>query len=328
MYQKTLFHISFLNDDLDSENTLVSIKDLLKQELMAIFNLYLRSYNLLLDSQFVSTALEPKIAFLESGIEPISSNLNLNGVLLTSQLTPIVYRCSIALALATHVETTPKTIASEFVSLIHFEGKNNTALKSSFNLCVEITESGWMVFYLDSQSLASWLQQLLIFQSNINVLKRHDFVVFQPAPSPTNLFFIQYIHARCCSLLRLAAREKLIVLRSPDSSNLVWQLLQPSISWLNPQNNLWLEDEIELQLIFQLLVVIDSFNNKSIGWVKLAVDFSHTMAIFFTECRFLGETRQRYPDKAIARIGLIAIARYWLHRILIEKLNIEAPTSL
>ena len=116
----------------------------------------------------------------------------------------------------------------------------------------------------------------------------------------------------------MAEREKLFIFNESADS----------ISWLDENCNLWIDGESELILLRQLFFITDSFIDEHKKWHKLALDFSQAIAIFLAECRFLGEIRQQTPQKAIARLGLIALSQYWLQRILVEKLHVTAPTSL
>ena len=325
---KNTFSHKFFKLRLTHENTSISIGNLLKQKLHSIFDLYSQSINFAIDPQFLYSALEPKIVPLESCIESIASNLKIRKNLLTLQLTPIVYKCSIGLALGSYLKTSPQIVAMSLASLLNFE-RDNIILKSGFDLYVEIAESGWINFYLDSLSLGCWLKQSWSFTKAESVDKRDLFMVCQLEQTPANLFPVQYVHARCCALLLLAARKKLITLGEDNFSNGVGQLSEPqSISWLDAQNTLWLKDLRELKLIHQLLTVTDAFTSRSVKWNKLAINLSHTAAIFISQCRFLGEIKHEYPHKAIARLGLIVLTQYWLQRVLIEKLNVAAPISL
>jgi DALR anticodon binding domain len=148
--------------------------------------------------------------------------------------------------------------------------------------------------------------------------------------TPGKLFPAQYIHARCCSLLGLGARENLITL-----SNDTQQIEQlESISWLDPEHQLWLTEMAEHDLLQQLLITSDSWlentevRNHLQHWSKLAFSLSQKTAIFLADCRFLGEVKQQYPQKAIARLGLIALVQFWLEKILVEKLRVEALREL
>ena len=325
---KNTFSHKFFKLRLTNENTSIFIGNLLKQKLHSILNLYLQSVNFAIDTQFFEPALEPKIALLEPCIEPIASNLKIGNILSTLQLTPIVYKCSIALALGSYFKIAPRIIAVNLISLLDCE-QNNIISESSFDLYIETTKSGWINFYLDSLSLAGWLQQSLFFLKTERFIEGDLSMVCQLNKTPANLFPIQYVHARCCSLLYLAAREKLITLQKDNSQTEIGQLSQiRSISWLDAQNNLWLKSAVEFQLIYQLLTITDAFTSNSAKWNKLAINLSQTAAIFISECHFMGATKRKYPQKAIARVGLIILTQYWLQRILVEKLNVAAPTSL
>ena len=130
-------------------------------------------------------------------------------------------------------------------------------------------------------------------------------------------------------MLRLAAREKLIALAN-NFDRRGWQLIQPSsISWLDRRHHLWFDSQSEYNLLRQLSIVTDSQTiNDRDRWCKLALNLSQITAIFLADCRFLGEIKEQYPEKAIARLGLIALTQYWLQKILTEKLNTLAPTTL
>ena len=325
---KNTFSHKFFKLRFTNENTSIAVKNLLKQKLHSIFSLYLQSVDFAIDPQFFASALEPKIALLKPCIESITANVKIGKVLSTPQLTPIVYKCSIALALGSYFKIAPQIIAVNAIGLLKSE-PNKIISESGFDLYVEITESGWINFYWDSLSLSSWLQQSFLFVNTQRSSERNLSMICPLNKTPTNLFSVQYVHARCCSLLYLAARKKLFVFQTDNSQTEIGRLLQPkSISWLDAQNNLWLKSTVEFQLIHQLLEMTDAFTNGSAKWNKLAINLSQTTAIFISECRFSGVTRHEYPPEAIARLGLIVLTQYWLQRILVEKLNVAAPTSL
>ncbi|MDJ0589758.1 MAG: hypothetical protein QNJ72_07145 [Pleurocapsa sp. MO_226.B13] len=325
--KKTFSH-KFFKIRFTQDNSTISIQDLLKQKLLWAIEQYQQKANLDFNPQLAATSLERKIILLESSIEPLSSLLKTSKFLLTLRLTPIVYGCSVALALTPNLTIAPQIIAKNLVDWYLFE-RDNTTIESGLDFAIEIVESGWINFYLSSQSLAEWLHKLLIFIQTTNIVHYPLSHVARQSNNSDNLFSIQYIYSRCCALLRLADREKLIVLKDDRFNNLAWQLSQPIfISWLDDRNNLWLQERAEFDLLRQLLMIIDSFDSKSANWVKLALNFSQKVAIFLAECPFLGKVNHESPQKAIARLGLIAFAQYWLQRILVEKLNVAAPTSL
>ncbi|MGL5940626.1 MAG: DALR anticodon-binding domain-containing protein [Waterburya sp.] len=246
-------------------------------------------------------------------------------------ITPIVYTSPIALVLAKYLLLSPVIIAENLVKLLTLN-QNNSLSELGLQLEIEIVPSGWLNFYLDSTSLTNWLKQVVFFLAtqppvavNVNQANSTD----TQLKEFSNLIPLQYAHARCCSLLRLGARGKLITLKDNCFSHIAWQLEHPqSISWLAEQQNFCLTQESEYDLLRQLLKVTDAFAGKPDSWIKLAFDLSIASEIFQAECRFLGEVKEQSPQIAIARLGLIALVQYWLHRILVEKLNVVALSSL
>ena len=325
--KKTFSH-KFFKLPFNRENTFISIKKLLTNRLCSILDLYLQSLNLSIDIQFFASALELKIVVLELPIEQISYNIGLERVLLTSQSAQIIYRCHVVRALASYLKIAPETVAINLVELLDF-GSSNNKYESSFDLKIEITKSGRIDFLLSSLSLSNWLQQSLLSTQVTNIAKDNVVgKVLQLHQTPRDLFSVQYVRARCCSLLDLAVREKLVI-REDNLNYSPWQLSRSrSIPWLDAENNLWFKNISELNAIANLLTIVDLFDRQSIDWHKQAINFSQTTSIFLTECRFLGAVKYQYPQLAIARLGLIMLCQYWLARISIEKLNIAAPTSL
>ena len=179
-------------------------------------------------------------------------------------------------------------------------------------------KSGWLYFYLQSKSVATCLERSLNLFSlktatSLNSAQNELYTSVAP-----NFFPIQYTHARCCSLLRLGARAKIISNHDAIAG----------VTWLDRDNRPYCNQEAEIYLLRQLFLITDSFAKEELNWHKLGMDFSQTIMVFLAECRFLGAVSQETPEVAIARLGLIAICQYWLQRILTEKLNLPAPTDL
>ncbi|MEM6611074.1 MAG: hypothetical protein AAF652_02255 [Cyanobacteria bacterium P01_C01_bin.72] len=254
-----------------------------------------------------------------------------------AKLPLITYGCPLGLSLSASCQKTASVIVQELGNLMASTTDNsrsspNQSLKCE--LLVEIVTTGWLNFYLDAKLIARWLERspvnIQLLLSNYQQGIKQDIAAGTESLASSSLFFPQYIHARCCSLLRLGAREKLIRL-SFNAGATTWQIEQPSlISWLDEQNNLLLTQTSELDLLEQLLRLSDSWpeNHPEHYWSKLALNFSRAIAIFLAECRFLGEVRQKYPSKAIARLRLIALVRFWLEKILQAKLNLAAPQAM
>jgi arginyl-tRNA synthetase len=242
-----------------------------------------------------------------------------------AQFLPIIYACPLGLSLATNLQQSPPIIMQQIGYLLTSKDESNL---EQGQLLTEIVPLGWINFYLDAKLIADWLGRSL-FWSQSNVIDEQQSTsraIYTLDKTPPQLFPVQYIHARCCSLLRLAARENLITL----TANLE-QIKQPqSISWLDPEHHLWLTEVAEHNLLQQLLIVSDAWleNIHVRRWSKLVLSLSQNTAIFLADCRFLGEVKQQYPQKAIARLGLIALVKFWLEKILVEKLKVAAPREL
>jgi hypothetical protein len=106
----------------------------------------------------------------------------------------VVYKSAIAFKLAGLIGATPPDIATKLLAyLLHHTSD------FSMELAVKIVSGGWMYFYWSDLAIAN------CWQSWINL----PFSAYPPtkisfSESEINLFPLQYVHARCCSILRLA----------------------------------------------------------------------------------------------------------------------------
>ena len=201
--------------------------------------------------------------------------------------------------------------------------QSNLTSASGEELAAVAHTSGYIDFYLSETFLALWLKHSPDLLPNKSISSAVYAPISVEAPRNSfNLVPLQYVHTRCCSLLSLGARQKLIELKDPDFEYLIWHIAQPKpISWLDTQNRLWLSDRAEYNLLWQLLKVIDTSTLNSNNWYRLAKNLSQAMLIFDAECPILGEVAQKIPQKAIARLGLIALVQYWLQQLLCLKLE-------
>jgi arginyl-tRNA synthetase len=332
---KNTFSHNFFKVRFTQEPTSISVKSLLARRLLQTINLYQQKFNLQLDLKFFSTMINDKVMLASFYWQTLPLENQSNQILSKLYPTTIVYTSPIALVLSQYLSISPARIAENLVKLFTLN-QNNSLVELSLQLTIEIVPSGWLNFSLDSKALANWLKQSVFFLATQPPVagcntRQAQTISTQRTKTPkniSNLMPLQYVHARCCSLLRLGARAKLITLQNDYFSNIAWQLEHPqSISWLDKQQNFCLTQESEYYLLKQLLIVTDAFVIEPHNWVKLAFDLSIASEIFQAECRFLGEVKQQIPI-AIARLGLIALAQYWLQRILVEKLNTVALSSL
>ncbi len=291
--KKTFLH-KFFKLGFNNQKTSLSVKELLKQTLLSTLDLSQQNSNISFNPLFVSHAIGSKIVLLHSSIESISSSRQSNRVLFTSKYTSIVYSSSIALLLASLNKKTSQAIAQELIGLLVLT-QNYTGSQAGLNLTIKIMESGLINFHLDDEFIAMWLNKSLVLLNNRTTISSPNLFPIQPLDSVlVNLFPAQYVHARCCTLLNLAAREKLFI-SNKDSQN---------INWLDEEGNLWLTTETEFLLLRHLFLVADSFASESANWYKLAINLSEITVIFLAECRFLGELQQDTPQKAIARLKI------------------------
>jgi len=183
-------------------------------------------------------------------------------------------------------------------------------------------------------SLAFWLQQLIqkpsFWREGVGKLERES-------KDTRNLFSIQYAHARCCSLLRLAHREGLIKLKDLDFKTHDWQLVEPNpIPWLNERQEaattqliLGLVHPAERRLIAQILDVSDSIKNlDQLKAVKLANSLSEAFEGFYSGCRIWGEVKIHALRLAQARLGLVGVTQGLLRSLLQDQLGVSAPVEL
>ncbi|MGF1587708.1 MAG: hypothetical protein ACFCU7_00420 [Pleurocapsa sp.] len=328
--KNTISH-KFFKLRLEREKAAISVKNLLKQQLLLSLNLYQQQLNKQIDLEFMAAVLERKIVLSIREPGQLSDQSKAEVILSPPKFTPIMYSCPIGLDLASAVQMPPPIIIEQIGNLLTSK-QANLAAGSELKLLVETVSSGWINFYLDSEAIAGWLkrsQLVIAHQTNPRSYSATAGVLLDCGGNQTsdNLFAVQYIHARCCSLLQLAAREKAIAIQDFDCSG--WQIIEPQlISWADEEHNLWLTELSAQNLIYRLLSIVDSFGSNSPDWVKLAGNLSLDTAIFLADCRFLGQIKQQCPQKAIARLGLIAFVQYWLQKILVEKLKVAAPKTL
>ncbi|MGK7875905.1 MAG: DALR anticodon-binding domain-containing protein [Xenococcaceae cyanobacterium] len=293
----------------------LSIRRLLQQQL-------LESVTLLSEQSWNITGWEHRLAELISDKIPLCRLKNHTGV---------VYRCAIAFGLASVQKLSPEAIAHQLVTFLPTiaSNLNNQPL---LDFTVRVVNPGWIDFELSDRALAVWLQQLpqitSVHPPSSEVGSREESFEFV-----SNLFPIQYAHARCCSLLRLGHREGLIGLHDQDFSQPVWQWVEPNpIPWFNPHpehGNFQLVHPTERHLILQLLAVIEALDSSEEGnWVKLAADLSKAMLDFYRSCRIWGEIKKETPALAQARLGLIAVTQFLLRGLMQEQIRVSAPVEL
>ena len=160
----------------------------------------------------------------------------------------VLYVSAIALKLAKTWQQTPQTIAAQFAETLKPLCYPDFAVK--------VAPAGIIELELTDAGLAVWLQRLA--QTNLPVPESR---ILSPVVSADRLFPIQYSHARCCSLLRMAHRDRIIAIAQPDVTTApqIWSLASPNpIPWIDEGDRLRLVHPAERSLISQMLTVLDN----------------------------------------------------------------------
>ena len=257
----------------------------------------------------------------------------------------ILYKSAIALKLASVCQQPAIYIANELVKYCREIVKTDTKKDTDF-FDIEVISSGIIYFYLTDLSIANWLDYLTSFSLNFEEQKlrvgvdfnevRSCFYYFDKSLESTNLFPIQYSHARCCSLLRMGMGDRLINLTPTGADTrgqfLLFQISQP-ISWQQPNGELQFLHNAEYELIAQIASTLDriycvSSSKKPINWQKVADAMSVAFQNFYSHCRIWGEVKVKKPKLAQARLGLVLVTQSVLRFLLEERLGGEAPVEL
>ena len=190
---------------------------------------------------------------------------------------------------------------------------------------VEISQPGWLDFHLSDSSFAWWLQQLPQRLCQLRQPPRSEF-----RGNRDDLLVLQYVHARCCCLLRLGHREGLIQLVEPTYSQSGWQWqTSAAIPWLDSEGNLQLVEPSERHLSLQFLAVADAMDSFSVAnWRILAADLGEAVLVFERQCRIFGDIKRKNAKLCQARLGLIALSQLLLQVLLEDKLGLSAIQEL
>ncbi|MFO5491873.1 MAG: DALR anticodon-binding domain-containing protein [Cuspidothrix sp.] len=187
---------------------------------------------------------------------------------------------------------------------------------------IKIVPPGEIHLQLFDSTLAAWLQTLIISPQT------RDFVNNYADHLSPNCFTIQYVHARCCSLLRQGHQEGLIQC-TPTPAGIENSV--QSIPWLDGDQKLYLQHIDESFLIYQLVRLVDNLaitNYSSINWEKAGEKLSQAFEKFWGSCRIWGEVKINSLELAQARLGLVMATQLVLKSLLEDKLGIIAPREL
>lgn len=238
----------------------------------------------------------------------------------------VLYVSAIALKLAKSWQQTPQTIAAQLAETLEPLCYPDFAVK--------VAPTGIIEIELTDAGLAVWLQRLA--QTNLPIPESR---ILDSVVCADRLFPIQYSHARCCSLLRMAHRDRIISIAQPDVATApqIWSLASPNpIPWIDEGDRLRLVHPAERSLISELLTVLDNLyptfevknREKPVNYLKLANSLSEAFQIFYSQCRIWGKVKIEQPKLAQSRLGLILATQSLLRFILENLFNAIAPLEL
>jgi hypothetical protein len=313
---KKTFFLKFFKLNFFAEN--LSLKQLIQREILAAIALYQQQHPEVNNWQQITTSISEKIILCY----PQNSSEVLG------------YRCAITFPIANLVNLSPLLIANQLVKLLPSESKNIPEAEG-LKIAVAVLKSGWIDFYISDQNMSRpsqnrnliiWLDRLIVGIINYNSQHHLDFLPKQ-CQKLDNFFPLQYIYARCDSLLSLGEREGLISLETERFPNSQWLIERSfSIKWCDSQNNFYLVKPQEWELLKQICSILDLLaENKeynSQDWLQLTKNISEVWLRFVSSCPFCGKVSQETPQLAIARLGLIALTHWCLRSILTFKLGI------
>jgi arginyl-tRNA synthetase len=199
---------------------------------------------------------------------------------------------------------------------------------------IEIVPPGYIHFVLTDSILAGWLQHLVqgMGERGAGGAGGAGGAKYE---NSSHLFTVQYAHARCCSLMRLAQQEKLIEFGDNNINTIsaMGSVIFPNpIPWLNSDRKLRFSHSASRRLISELVQVVDDlefrFAAGSVNWEKAAINLSQAFEAFWCNCRIWGEVKITSPELSQARLGLVIATQSVLRFLLEEKLGVQALLEL
>jgi hypothetical protein len=251
------------------------------------------------------------------------------------------------LQLAHRHQTQPETIGSELIAHIQQWAQPAWLLPKLW-----IHPQGWLYAQFSASALSQWLQIMLESPPPVLEPASSD-PVSGISPDPC-WFQLQYVHARCCSLLRLAQTQQVFTdtASSLDKANI---LLPQPIPWLTTHHQWRLQNIAEkrvLTLLWQLPQLWSSqslLHGRGAPWADFETSLKSTLSWpppnsrlrqqttvwseaflhFYGECRlFTTNPTPEHLALSQARLALIGLVQrvtaFWLETLL----HIEAPRSL
>jgi hypothetical protein len=278
------------------------------------------------EQNYISQKDDLDTSILEKKCSQIREQLVTKGNLSLTRVqkdTVVVYICAIAFKESQSWGTSPIDVATQIADQFSYLSSQELSDDPKKYFTLKVVPPGWLHLQLTDLGIATWLQSLAEGQRGGGAGGLQGQGEFLPSafPSSGSLFSVQYAHARCCSLLRLAQREGSWGAIAPDA-----------IPWLNEKGELRLTHRGECSLISQLFSALDAMycpaSSKKLNWEKLAQEISFSWENFYRQCRIWGDVKTEVPELAQARLGLLMATQAILQLLLEDYLGVPAPLEL
>ncbi len=244
-----------------------------------------------------------------------------------SDFPSLVYCCAIAFPVANLCGLPSLQVAQELVSLLPINTQESAA-EYTLQFTVRVIKNGLIEFVLSDRSIGLWLElgirrwgdgEMGRWGDKGDRGERGDKDTREIGDY--NLFPVQYVHDRCCSLLRLGEREGLINLIDGDFQTDTWQIVNPNpFKYYCDANIGYFYESAELNLLRRISVIIDYISDRNSPdpktGIQLALNLSDACLEFIAACRIFGSVAQNQRDLAIARLGLIVIVQRCLQTLI------------
>ncbi|ACK68586.1 DALR anticodon binding domain protein [Gloeothece citriformis PCC 7424] len=227
--------------------------------------------------------------------------------------TQIIYRCSLPLRLSSQLQLSSGAIAQQLVT--HLTRDDSSSPDPTLKFTLEIGEEGVIDCYLGDRSLVVWLEELP--QLFLSCFTSHPEISQNLS---INVLPFQYTHARCCSLLRLGELEGIIEFECEFLAQQRWL-------WKAPNPIPWkvLNENREYRLISQILHLVDDIEEITPkNFTIVAHQLCEAFWDFERYCRIWGEIKEKTPQLAQARLGLVAVTQMLLQSLLQERFKVTA----
>ena len=228
----------------------------------------------------------------------------------------MTYRCVISLSIASNISTSAFLVAKSLIELLSQTEK--IASGKSLKVAVVVHKSGMIDFIISDRELAIWLN-LLIANVQFNGYFGLQKKLQKNSKNQIKIFPIQYIYNRCFSLLNLAEKEQIIILKIVNNYKMQWHSQQL------PFATSLLSCSQEYKLIRQIFSIMDLLATEKPyqqkHWNKFVNELSADWLQFRAKCQIYGASQQHNPSLSVARLGLIFLLGSCLGQILATELN-------